>query len=269
MPELVVATFNIHGGVDGWGRPFDAAAACRRLGADVLVVEEVWCPDAGPGLVEELAGDPGVEVRTLPMAPGRLRPPPPGADGRWGPRWPHRATRGLRALAGRDDQGDGAGRAGDDRGAVRGTIGLALVSSLPIRRIDKVDLGRMPGDRSRRGALVAEIDVAGRPLLVAATHMSHLRQGSLLQLQRLRRALPPPDATAAALIGDMNLWGPPLTLLLPGWRRAVRARTWPAWRPIAQSDHVLVTPPVEVRTGETVRVGNSDHLAVRATLVVP
>lgn len=269
MPEVVVATFNIHGGVDGWGRPFDAAAACRRLDVDVLVLQEVWSPGTGPGLVEELAADPGAEIRFLPMAPGRLIPPPPGADGRWGPRWPHRAARGLRALAGRDDAADGGGLAGVDRAAVRGTIGLALVSRLPIRRIDAVDLGRMPGDRSRRGALIAEIEVAGRPLLVAATHMSHLRQGSLLQLRRLRRALPPPGGTAAVLMGDMNMWGPPLALLFPGWRRAVRARTWPAWRPIAQSDHVLVTPSVEVRRGETMLVGNSDHVAVRATLVVP
>lgn len=260
MPEVVVATFNVHGGVDGWGRPFDVADACRRLDADLLVLQEAWTPASGPGLVQELSADPATDVRTLPMAPGRLSRPPQTAGPRWGPRWPSRAQRGLRALAGHDRV---------EEGAQRGTIGLALVSRLPVRRVERVDLGRMPGDRSRRGALMAEVEVGGRTLFVAGTHMSHLRHGSPLQFRRLRRALPPPGSTAGVLLGDMNLWGPPLSLLVPGWRRAVRARTWPAWRPVAQSDHVLVTPSVVVRQGDTVRVGNSDHLAVRATVVVP
>jgi endonuclease/exonuclease/phosphatase family metal-dependent hydrolase len=64
----------------------------------------------------------------------------------------------------------------------------------------------------------------------------------------------------------MNLWGPPVSLLLPGWRRAVRGRTWPSWRPHSQPDHVLVTSVVRVIDGAVVRTGNSDHLAVRAHL---
>jgi endonuclease/exonuclease/phosphatase family metal-dependent hydrolase len=64
----------------------------------------------------------------------------------------------------------------------------------------------------------------------------------------------------------MNLWGPPLVLLLPGWRRAVKGRTWPAWRPHSQTDHILVSAGVGVVDGRVVYVGNSDHRAVRAEL---
>ena len=34
--SLTLATFNIHLGVDGWGRPFDAVDKCRALDADLL-----------------------------------------------------------------------------------------------------------------------------------------------------------------------------------------------------------------------------------------
>jgi endonuclease/exonuclease/phosphatase family metal-dependent hydrolase len=66
----------------------------------------------------------------------------------------------------------------------------------------------------------------------------------------------------------MNFWGPPLSLALPGWRRAVRARTYPSWRPHSQTDHIFVTRAVEVISGESVAVGRSDHLPLRARLAV-
>lgn len=260
MPEITVASLNVHGGVDGWGRPFDVADACRQLDADVLTVQELWSPldhDAGA----ELAAALGYEGRVFRMAPGRLRAPPPAAGPRWGPRWPRTHLRALLAL---DER---AGDASPAEHAAPGTIGFALLSRLPLRDVRTVDLGRMPGDRCRRGALVAELEVAGATLLVAGTHMSHIRHFSPVQFRRLHRALPP-RSVAAALLGDMNMWGPPLELLLPGFTRAVRGRTWPAWRPLVQSDHVLVTPPVTVRHGERRRVGDTDHLAVRVTLAL-
>lgn len=261
MPEIVVATFNVHGGVDGWGRPFDVAAACRRLDADVLVLQEMWSPMGVDG-AGQLAGQLGYRAHAVSMAPGRLRPPASTARRRWGPRWPRREQRGLRALSGRGASSPVQG--------TRGTIGLALLSRLPVRRVDDVDLGRMAGDRCRRRAVVAEVEVDGSALLVVGTHMSHLRHASPIQFGRLRRALPSPASSDAPVVmGDMNLWGPPLVLLLHGWRRAVRGRTWPAWRPLAQSDHILVPPGLVVRRGEILRAGNSDHLAVRATLDVP
>jgi len=67
----------------------------------------------------------------------------------------------------------------------------------------------------------------------------------------------------------MNFWGPPLSLALPGWRRAVRACTYPSWRAHSQVDHIFVTPAVKVISGESVAVGNSDHLPIRARLEVP
>ena len=268
MAELVVASFNVHAGVDGWGRPFDLVDACRQLGADVLVLEEAFSPGlpgGGEALGAEVAEALGYEVRSLPMAPCRIYPPPADAGPRWGP--PRRRRRGLGLRADRPGAAARPARRAATE-AVLGTVGIALLSRLPIRTSEVVDFGRLRRDASRRGALVAELDLDGRPLVVVGTHMSHLRHGSPLQFAHLRRGLPPRDV-AAVILGDMNLWGPPLALLLPGWRRAVRARTWPAWRPVAQSDHVLVSPSLSVREGSAVRLGRSDHLAVRAVVALP
>jgi len=56
MPAVVVATYNVHGGVDGWGRPFDVVDACRRIDADVLVLQECWTPEGGVSTAERVAG---------------------------------------------------------------------------------------------------------------------------------------------------------------------------------------------------------------------
>jgi endonuclease/exonuclease/phosphatase family metal-dependent hydrolase len=87
-------------------------------------------------------------------------------------------------------------------------------------------------------------------------------------VRTLRGHLPPPS-WPGVLVGDMNFWGPPVSLALPGWRRAVRARSYPSWRAHSQIDHILVTRAVKVLSGESVAVGRSDHLPLRARLSFP
>ncbi|MHB8328187.1 MAG: endonuclease/exonuclease/phosphatase family protein [Acidimicrobiales bacterium] len=266
MPELVVASFNVHVGVDGWGRPFDVVDACRQLDADVVVLEETWSPLGGVSLVDQVAADGGYLVIPMAFGPGRLLRPPPAAPPSWGPGIRRRRAFGVRLdSTPRAPSPDGPERP-TPRGAP-GTVGIAMLSRLAVKRTELLDLGRLGHDSVRRGAVLAEIDVGGSPVVVAGTHMSHLRHGSPIQFARLRRSLPSSD-TCAVLAGDMNLWGPPLSAMFPGWTRAVRGRTWPAWAPVAQSDHILVTRSVRVRGGEVVRVGGSDHFPVRATLAV-
>ena len=66
--------------------------------------------------------------------------------------------------------------------------------------------------------------------------------------------------------GDCNLWGPGVVSVFPGWRRAVRGRTYPAPRPHSQIDHVLVRDDVEIVSGEVLAATPSDHRPVRARL---
>lgn len=273
MPVFVVASFNIHGGVDGWGRPHDVVAACRQLDADVLVLQEDWRPDGEQGVAARVAAELGYAMATATVSRTRVvqREPHGRRARRWGPRpipgrframrsrWSDPATRAEPA-------GPGSGPP-DPPGARWGDLRVTMLSRLPVVDVSIVDLGRLPRDTARRAAVSARLSVGDTHVTVVGTHLSHLTDGSPIQFRRLRRALPPLEEPVV-LVGDMNLWGPPLLALFPGWRRAVRGRTWLAWRRMAQLDHVLVTPAVSVETGEVISVGGSDHLPVRARVRV-
>ncbi len=263
--QLIVSSFNIHGGVDGWGRPFDVVGACRRLEADVLMLAEVWTPEHGSAMVDRLAAELGYRVTHVPMAPARIFPVPSAAGQRWGPVLRTRSGVGMRVVPRR--RRTGAPTGSSELPGALGTVGIALLVRSGSGAAEVIDLGRMGGDSVPRFAVQVPVPVDGGSLVVTGTHMSHLRNGSPRQLRLLARSLPSPD-TPGVLMGDMNLWGPPLTALFPGWSRAVRGRTWPAWRPLFQIDHVLVTAAVRVLESEVVVVEGSDHLPVRATLSI-
>jgi endonuclease/exonuclease/phosphatase family metal-dependent hydrolase len=243
VPELVVSSFNVH-----WGRglprdgypPFDVAAACRGLSADVLVVQEAWVPDQGPSGVDAIAEATGLGVvATAPMA---------------------RVSLGERVQV--------LARGGDPAAGGAGTWTLAVLSRHPVRSTETVWLPDLRFDKVARPLLVSDLDVAGAPLTVVAAHLPHLQVGSLLLTPRLRAALPAVDQ-AAVLAGDMNMWSPFIVGMTPrGWRRAVRGRTWPSPRPHSQIDHLLVTPPVRVLGGDVVDLVASDHRPVRARLAL-
>lgn len=290
MANISVASFNTRWGRDVRGRPIDVAAVVRRLDADVVVLQESWRPSGGAGLARTVGGLLGYRVFELPLArgsvvtstrprplPSGIRRPAPGyldptrrADRLRGFRPGRSATAGL-ALQPAPPLAAQAPRPRpsplSDESAFVGDWGLALLTRLRVRRRVQVDLGQLRLDRARRGALLVEVDVGGEPFMVVGTHLAHLTHGSLLQLRGLRRSLPGLDQ-AAALAGDMNLWGPVVGTFLPGWRRAVLGRTWPAHCPHSQIDHVFVTPDVQVVAGEVLGDVGSDHRPVRATLQV-
>jgi endonuclease/exonuclease/phosphatase (EEP) superfamily protein YafD len=91
--------------------------------------------------------------------------------------------------------------------------------------------------------------------------------GPVTHLRTLRPLLPS-GPEPAIVAGDFNLWGPGVVRLLPGWRRAVVGRTWPAHRPHSQIDHVLVNSAVETLESEILPRFGSDHLPVKVRLVV-
>ncbi len=125
----------------------------------------------------------------------------------------------------------------------------------------------LPSDRVERAALVVDLTVEGRPISVVGTHMSHLHYGSHRNWAELRRALKTAARPDAALVGDMNTWGPLVRVFMPGWRRAVIGRTWPAWRPHSQIDHILVRGALRRASGMVLPNAGSDHRPVRAELV--
>ena len=273
MPSVVVASFNVHGGVDGWGRPFDVVDACRRIDAEILMLQECWVPEGGLSHAQQVARQLGYEVLELTFARGRIVGPPQHVPDRWGPRLLTSSIHGLRLDRRRSAIAD---KRAQSRGRLpkfeRGSWTIAVLSKFSGKGSQTIDLGKLPTDPARRGAIVVDISVAGvaAPLRVVGTHLAHVSQGSPRHIAALRRTLNAMTPVPTVLAGDMNMWGPPLVLLLPGWSRAVRGRTWPTWlwRPIAQPDHILVRGSMKVDSGEVLPIAGSDHLPVRATLVI-
>src|SRR5262249_19064714 len=130
-------------------------------------------------------------------------------------------------------------------------------------------VGRVPYDPTpERGALHLELDLPDATVDLVAVHLtSRLPYGPPVQLRRLLPQLPAPGRPAV-LVGDCNFWGPGVVACLPGWRRAVRGRTWPAHRPHSQIDHVLVRSGAVAIAGEVLPDVGSDHRPVRATVRV-
>ncbi len=266
---LSIATFNVHMGVDGWGRPFDVVAECAALDADLLVLQEAWTPDGtGPGTAATVATSLGYRVvAEAPLARARLFEPVSTTSRRWSPyfgtllsmRSAHRLDR---------DRGGRNERSGRSRPtSVRGRWGIALLSRVPVHEADVLDLGTLRRDAARRAVVKCSTALGGRSVSVFGTHMSHITHFSPAQYRRLARLLPPAN-TPAVLAGDMNMWGPPVNSFFPAWRRAVVGRTWPSWRPHSQLDHVLITPALSVVDARIARASGSDHRPVVVTLAL-
>jgi len=238
MGELTLGSLNLHmgRGPGGHAAPFyDVVTACKEIDTDVLVLQEGWVPDDAEGDVVAVATALGYQVAgTFAVARASC----------------HDQVR----LVARE------GPAGD------GDWVVAVLSRLPVIGSDVVAVGpQLPRDPGRRAVVRAVVD-AGAPFTVVGTHLPLLKDPVWRLAPALRAALPGPDRPAA-LAGDMNMWGWCADRLAgPGWRRAVRGRTYPAHRPHSQTDHILVNAPVGVVAAEVVPQVRSDHRPVRARL---
>lgn len=141
---------------------------------------------------------------------------------------------------------------------------IAVISRLPATRL--ADL-RLPARAGQDRAMI-RLRLDDHQVVLGCGHhdgVHSLRRCPDLwfkQMQVLRGAAADNDA----IIGDMNMWGPVLARALPGMRRAVRGKTWPAWRPHSQIDHILVNDRLQVVQGEVLPNMQSDHLPIKATL---
>jgi endonuclease/exonuclease/phosphatase family metal-dependent hydrolase len=232
--RLRVASFNTHFGVTRRSEPFDIVGAIADIDADVIGLQEVWEPFGGTSFAVRAAEQLGYHRFETAVSPGRVSRKPSAIS---------------------------------DSEAAEGWWGIALLSRYPGIRLPDVELGRIPTDPARRIALLVELDVEGTPVLVAVTHISHRLFGSPRQMRRLWSAVPR-HGQPTVIMGDFNMWGPVVSLLVPGWRRPVRGRTWPAHRPHSQLDHILVNDDVTPLGGEVLDAYGSDHRPVRATIDV-
>jgi endonuclease/exonuclease/phosphatase family metal-dependent hydrolase len=267
---LSIANFNMHCGMDGWGRPYDLLGAVSSLDTDVIVLEEAWTSegDDSGGQSAMLARHLGYQIVAQTLGEGRRIRPQPGADDRWSPRpiWKD-ANRAL-YLDGLRPLRPSVRELERWQQAERGTWAVAVLvrPELPIEATRLVAMSHLRADRVRRVAIVVDLTVGGRPISVVGTHMSHLHFGSHRNWAELRRELRTEARPDAVLAGDMNTWGPLVHLFMPGWRRAVVGPTWPTRRPHSQIDHIIVRGAFVPRSGLVLPDVGSDHRPVKADL---
>jgi endonuclease/exonuclease/phosphatase family metal-dependent hydrolase len=233
---VCVASLNLHAGRTSEGEHYSVGDAIESLEADVVLLQENWRPEGSDSLAHEAAEKCG-----------------------------YRYLLELDLLAESTMYDLGI----LDRPAAGGcgAWGLAIMSRLPLLHRRDVDLGRAPRDVGPRVALVADLGEAGRPLLrLVNTHLTHQVVHGPGQLRRLLAAVAVP--WPVAVVGDLNMCRPTIYLARP-YRPAVRGRTWPAHRPVAQLDHVLVGPGVQVAGGTVMPHVGSDHLPIRVRLALP
>ncbi len=257
-----VATFNLHAGVDGWGRPTRVLDHVATLSADVLILPELWRGDDGHDLFAQVATRLAMEGTFAPLTTGERVTS--GHGGRtWQPLTAHfTGEHGLYFDEHRSLKKAQRARRGSVGAVEHGEWGLGLLTRLPIEEIQVVPLGRLAREKVRRAIIVAKLRDHDRPFYVIAVHGAHLSHGSHRQYRRISEFVLTLDESIPILLGgDFNCWRPLLRLLLPGWRSSVRARTWPARFPHSQIDHLLVRGPWTLRGGSA-SDGGSDHRAL-------
>ena len=226
----MLASMNLHGGRGADGTPFDVAAACCQLKADMIVLQEAWWPAGRPDPLAGAAQALGARIIRAGLAHSDLRSlsiAPDTSPGQWG---------------------------------------LAVLTALPVAGYEVVDLGRTPGDKiSRSAQLVTVSTTSGARLRVANVHLSH-RLLSPVQLVRLTRRLAA-STVPTVIAGDLNMPGP-VSGLAVGYSPAVRGRTFPAHRPLIQLDQMLTGRAVRSAGGEVLPPAGSDHLPIRACVRV-
>ena len=151
-------------------------------------------------------------------------------------------------------------------GRASGDLCLAIVTTLPVTCYEVRGLGRAPGDSVSRLAQVICLRLANdASIRIVNTHLTH-RLTSPVQLGALWRYLRRrPEPTLIA--GDLNM--PRLIAgRLAGFEPAVSGRTWPAWQPLIQLDHLLADRDVRAVAGSVLPSAGSDHLPVRATIAL-
>ena len=162
------------------------------------------------------------------------------------------------------------------RDPLRSRFGNAILSRLPVRRTQWIDLkvrGHVP-----RAAILAEVETGGAPVSVVSLHLGLATWERERQAQRLVDALVPDlqtgrDAAAppAALLGDFNMLRPRTRasqILTERFPTAVRKPTYPVRTPMLSLDRIYLSPEWELTEAEVVRddiaVTASDHLPLVA-----
>lgn len=154
-----------------------------------------------------------------------------------------------------------------------GPYGNVLLTGWRVLRSRLLDLS-VPG-REPRGAIDAELDVAGQTVRVVVTHLGLSAAERRYQVRRLLEALSHGQHRFIIVLGDINEWilrSRPLRWFYARFGRPPAPRTFPSWFPLFPLDRVWVLPreallEVHAHATAVTRIA-SDHLPVRALIAV-
>lgn len=129
-----------------------------------------------------------------------------------------------------------------------------------------------------RGAIVADLKVAGQPLRVIAAHLGLLHQSRLLQARRLVEEIEGADGRPTLVMGDLNEWRLGTSCSLMPLRKGLRAvkrssltvPSFPARMPVLPLDRIITCNRAELTSIEphvsALAKQASDHLPIKARL---
>jgi endonuclease/exonuclease/phosphatase family metal-dependent hydrolase len=256
-----VVTYNLHAGVDGYGRANDVVDSALALAPNLLFAQEVWRGEEEDQYAA-LASGLGAEGQFVELGAGERVTTAVGGRGWQSPLALLRGEEGLYFDERRALTAHQLARRGTAAGRQSGVWGLALLTSLRIESLEVEFLPQLRRDKVRRAIIVARLRDATTTFSAVAVHGAHLTHGSLGQFRLVARRLDELAKAGPVVVGgDFNCWRPLLRTVLPGWRSGVRAKTWPAWRAHSQIDHLLLRGAWHVSDRRSVN-GPSDHRAL-------
>jgi len=128
--------------------------------------------------------------------------------------------------------------------------------------------GRVPG----RGAIFLRYGSDVEPIVFVVLHLSLGRRAQTEQLAYIKELIT--DYKHVVIMGDLNSRAEQILHLSP--LRDVKFQcpegtynTYPSWQPVANLDHILVSPSLRIKQAEVISYALSDHLPVAVEIALP
>jgi endonuclease/exonuclease/phosphatase family metal-dependent hydrolase len=176
------------------------------------------------------------------------------------------------------------------RSNVDGNYGIGIVSKVPVKHWDRLELGNspfgmplvIPAENKKGKQSVRMIYVADEPRVALAatldngwtiinTHLSFVPFVNYRQLRKIKKwaaELAAKYGTQALIIGDMNL-PKGLPAVASNWNSLVEQNSYPSWGGKVQFDYILSNSlkPDQFEALPTLNTGVSDHLPVTVNIL--
>nr|WP_211113741.1 endonuclease/exonuclease/phosphatase family protein [Azospirillum picis] len=188
--------------------------------------------------------------------------------------WHHRGEAGMDQFAFLERNTGLKAYAGPTKHSERAHYGNALLTRLPVRSMETMDIS--VGKREPRGAIDAVLEIEGRAVRVIVAHLGLDPWERAKQVGDIVERVAKQPELPTLFMGDLNEWtpsSPRLRHLAASFVDVANPRSFHARMPTLRLDRIYVTGGLQIPAFEVVRSvltrRASDHLPVRATLAVP